>query len=95
MEERLVNVLKVHPQDNVVVALGDLSVGDELVSKEGALHLRARQPIPFGHKVAVVAIPKGQPVIKYGARIGVATRDIAPGEHVHTHNLVSERGVAE
>jgi hypothetical protein len=37
-------------------------------------------------------IPAGASVIKYGSAIGVATREIAPGTHVHTHNVSSARG---
>ena len=40
-----------------------------------------------GHKYAVKRIAKGEPVVKYGFPIGVATKDIAPGERVHTENL--------
>jgi len=40
-----------------------------------------------GHKVALRNINAGEHVIKYGYPIGVATADIANGEHVHTHNL--------
>ncbi|MEV6868203.1 altronate dehydratase family protein [Streptosporangium subroseum] len=43
--------------------------------------------IPAGHKVAVRAIAEGAPVRKYGEAIGIALRDIAPGSHVHLHNL--------
>ena len=46
--------------------------------------------IPTGHKMAVAPIPAGAKVIKYGAPIGSATRDIRPGEYVHTHNLASD-----
>lgn len=45
------------------------------------------EEVPRGHKVAVRQVPKGAPVHKYGHVIGYATQDIAPGEHVHTHNL--------
>ena len=40
-----------------------------------------------GHKYSRCAIAKGEFVIKYGNPIGHATEDIAPGEHVHTHNM--------
>ena len=43
--------------------------------------------IPPGHKVAVRAIRAGQPVRRYNQIIGTAKTDIAPGQHVHTHNL--------
>ncbi|MBQ6065509.1 MAG: altronate dehydratase [Clostridia bacterium] len=46
-----------------------------------------RVSLENGHKYAVRAIKQGEPVIKYGFPIGVASADIAPGEHVHTHNL--------
>ena len=43
--------------------------------------------VPPGHKIATRAIAKGQPVRRYDQIIGTATADIAPGQHVHTHNL--------
>jgi altronate hydrolase len=63
--------------DNVVTAVTPLEIG-----QEGATQL-----IPRGHKLATQAIPKGAPVIKYAQVIGYAAEDIAPGAHVHTHNL--------
>lgn len=48
--------------------------------------------IPFGHKFAIRPIAKGSPVIKYGFSIGTATADIRRGEHVHVHNVESQRG---
>ena len=45
--------------------------------------------VPMGHKTAIVPILQGAPIIKYGAPIGYATRDIAEGEHVHTHNTAT------
>ena len=47
----------------------------------------AAEAIPSGHKVADAADPAGEIVRKYGQVIGAATADIAPGAHVHTHNL--------
>jgi len=46
--------------------------------------------VPLGHKVAARAIAAGEKIIKYGAPIGSATRAIASGEHVHTHNVKSD-----
>jgi altronate hydrolase len=43
--------------------------------------------IPEGHKVATQVIAKGETIRKYGQIIGVASRDIKPGEHVHTQNM--------
>ena len=45
-----------------------------------------------GHKYARRAIAAGEAVVKYGMPIGHATRDIAPGEHVHGHNLATNLG---
>ena len=48
--------------------------------------------VPYGHKIAVRDIKKGELIIKYGEEIGAATRDIARGEYVHVHNLEALRG---
>lgn len=52
-----------------------------------AVTIRDLPGIPRGHKVAVRSVELGSQVRKYGQSIGVATRHIAPGEHVHSHNL--------
>jgi altronate dehydratase small subunit len=54
--------------------------------------VRVIERIPFGHKFAVRDIGRGQLVVKYGEPIGVATRDIKAGSHVHVHNVESGRG---
>ena len=46
-----------------------------------------KDPIPFGHKVCLKAINKGEAIIKYDQIIGFASQNINPGEHVHSHNL--------
>lgn len=57
----------------------------------GPRQLRAAAEIPPGHKVALVDLAAGAPVVKYGQAIGVATVAIGAGDHVHTHNLRSGR----
>jgi altronate dehydratase len=52
----------------------------------------ACQQIPAGHKIALSPIAAGERVLKYGEAIGCASQAIAAGEHVHVHNLRSERG---
>lgn len=52
-----------------------------------AVLLKAEGDIPAGHKIALRDIQAGEAVIKYGDPIGRAARDIAAGEHVHSHNL--------
>jgi altronate dehydratase small subunit len=80
----------------VATALSDLApdteVENPLPGAAATPRLTVRSPIPFGHKLALVPISRGQPVIKYGEVIGLATQDIAPGEHVHVHNVESQRG---
>ena len=48
--------------------------------------------IPYGHKLALCDIVKGEQITKYGEEIGVASHDIRKGEYVHVHNLDSMRG---
>ncbi len=79
----MANVIRLNLQDNVVVASLDIARG-EPVHGEG---VSALSDIPRGHKVATTPIGSGTAVLKYGQIIGFATRDIAPGDHVHSHNL--------
>jgi hypothetical protein len=85
-----VKLLHLHDGDNVAVALQPLAAGDVL---DG---VSVCDEIPAMHKIAVRAIKQGDKVRKYWQPIGVATRDIAPGEHVHSHNcgMIHSRQVA-
>lgn len=78
---------QIDPSDDVAVALAPLAAGDA-VDVAGA-RLELRDAVPKGHKLSLRAIAAGAEVRKYGWPIGRATRDIAPGEHVHTHNLAT------
>ncbi len=78
--------LHLNPTDPLVVALDDLQPGAPL----GPLGVTAAEPIAKGHKVAIAAITAGDHVRKYGQIIGTATASIAPGRHIHTHNLAFE-----
>jgi altronate hydrolase len=71
-----------NPADPIVVALRDVRQGDIVANS-----VEARTSVPAGHKIAIVPIATGAVVRKLGQVIGTATRPIAPGEHVHTHNL--------
>jgi len=77
-------------RDNVATALEPLDGGRMLRIGDAAVSIV--EPIPRGHKFALRAIQPGEPVVKYGSPIGTASADIAPGAHVHTHNLASARG---
>lgn len=71
--------------DDVAVAIRDLQSGTRL-RHDGRL-LTVSQSVPRGHKLAVRALPAGAAVRKYGQSIGLTTRAVAVGDHVHTHNL--------
>jgi altronate hydrolase len=78
-------LIRLNDADNVAVARVDLGAGQSCVV--AGTPLRVRDPIPAGHKLALEPIAPGQPVRKYGQLIGVSTRRIEVGEHVHGHNL--------
>jgi altronate hydrolase len=74
--------IELHPNDDVLIARNDLPAGSD-----AADGIRTLTDIPAGHKVARRAIAAGAPVRRYNQVIGYATEDIAPGAHVHTHNM--------
>lgn len=82
------------PRDNTATLLSDVRKGAVVRCLCGGerFELKARMDIPFGHKIAIRNIQNGTPVIKYGEEIGLASRDIVVGEHVHVGNCESERG---
>jgi altronate hydrolase len=79
------SVIVLNAGDNVAIARVALPAGHafEVAGRE----LQTRNAIPAGHKVAIEAIRTGAPVHRYGNVIGFATQDIAPGDHIHVHNL--------
>ena len=81
-------LIRLHARDNVAAATAAVDAGQTL-ELEGE-HIRAVEPIPTGHKMAIVEIGGGEKIIKYGEPIGSATCRIQPGQYVHTHNLKSD-----
>src|SRR5581483_4523248 len=77
--------IRLHPADDVAIALAPLARNRTIDIGERPVRLTA--DIGPGHKLALRAIEAGQPIRRYGQIIGFATRPIAPGDHVHTHNL--------
>ena len=82
--------------DNVGVAVvADIKKGDKLVGSclEDGLQTKveARDAIPLGHKVALKEFKKGEDVIKYGVPVGITTKPIGVGQHVHVQNIKSKR----
>lgn len=76
-----------HRRDSVGIAMRDLVEGEEIAIS--GLSLLLLEPIPAGHKFALAKHAPGDPVIRYGAQIGLAREAILPGQHVHSHNLVT------
>src|SRR5262245_2094611 len=73
------------PEDNVAVAARHLPAGHAFRHDGNLITLDQR--IGLGHKIALRPIRKGEPIYKYGQVIGFASRDVAPGELVHVHNV--------
>jgi altronate hydrolase len=86
MFEPLKHTLVMAAADTVALCLSDVAPGDSL--NEG--RIIARDAVPAGHKIALKPMACGEPVLKYGQVIGVASRDIQAGEHVHVHNVSHE-----
>ena len=87
------NAMIIDGKDNVAVAIEPIAKGDTVTylldGEEKSL--TALQDITIYHKLAVKDIAKGEPVVKYGEHIGIATCDIKAGEHVHEHNVEGHR----
>ena len=77
-------LIRIHPDDNVAVALGPVPAGTVF---DG---ITALTDIPQGHKMALKPLSAGEKVIKYGLPIGHATVSVAAGQWVHTHDMATD-----
>src|SRR5579875_2129759 len=83
-----------HEGDVVAVAVRDLGPGPAegaYLRGPASVRVEVREEIPLGHKLALADIAEGQDIIEYGQRVGIATKDIPRGGHVHVHNVRSAR----
>ena len=78
-------LIRIHPSDNVAVALTDIAVGEQLTAD--GQEVTAAENIARGHKIALRTIREGEPVVKYGNPIGIARTEIPAGAWVHVHNV--------
>ena len=87
------NAMIIDAKDNVAVAIEPIAKGDAAgyVCEGKEVSLPALEDITIYHKLATRDIAKGEPVVKYGEHIGVASSDIKAGEHVHVHNVEGHR----
>src|SRR5579872_1088864 len=81
-------VIHLNHADNIAIARAPLAAGQQ-IRVEGET-ITVEDPIPMGHKVALRAIPAGEPIVRYGQLMGRARIRIEPGRHVHTHNVAFE-----
>ena len=81
----LARVLKVHPADNVIVALRNLSAGEQISFDDAVYEL----PYAVGakHKFVTEDRNPGDPIHMYGVLVGKATQPIRRGEPITTFNL--------
>jgi len=82
------DVLRIHPNDNVCVALHPLSAGAEVVC--GSISFTLVEEIRLGAKLALIPMTAGTTILKFGEPIGSLTEDIGIGGYIHTHNLKSD-----
>ncbi len=78
-----------HPMDNVATVVEEIQPGEEVAAMLGSdvVTLRATETIPFGFKIALAEIARGEVILKYGEAIGKASATISRGALVHIHNL--------
>jgi altronate hydrolase len=68
-EKRLIGpIIRLHPNDNIVVARVDVGIGTEVPSE----NFTSRSQVPAGYKIAAKKILKGEPILKYNVTVGFA-----------------------
>ncbi|MBQ9543563.1 MAG: altronate dehydratase [Clostridia bacterium] len=82
-------IIRIEDRDSVAVCPFGLKKGES----DG--NITAQSDVPAGHKIALIDIEPGEKVFKYAYPIGHASKKIGAGEHVHSHNLVSDLGGTE
>ena len=92
MQDLKINAVCMDPKDSVVTVTVPVEPGDAVCWLWGKdrYSVTAVEKVPQYHKIAVKDAKKGEYVLKYGEKIGVATKEIKTGQHVHVQNLASE-----
>ncbi len=75
--------LRLHANDNIVIALRNIEAGTPVPGEE----ITAVTGVPTGYKLAARQISRGEPICKYNTVIGFAAEDTAPGTMMHSHNI--------
>jgi altronate hydrolase len=76
--------LRIHPDDNVLVALKDLTKGETILLDGQEFTLQ--EDVPAKHKFFIVDMPAGNEVIMYGVLVGKVQNDISKGKLMTTAN---------
>lgn len=86
--------IKIVGTDNIAVCLEDVKAGASVEVRLGQERwdVTANQDVPFGFKIALTDISKGEQIRKYGESIGIASANIKLGDMVHVHNLEGSKG---
>jgi altronate hydrolase len=86
-EKRMMGpVIRLHPNDNVVVARVDVPLGMSFETDVPGERITSKAQVTAGYKIATKKILKGKPILKYSVTVGFAHVDIEPGTMVHSHN---------
>ncbi|MFX3624975.1 MAG: UxaA family hydrolase [Ectobacillus sp.] len=84
-----------HKGDHVGVATSPIFAGEKVIGvymdDDSEVQVVSSHDVPLGHKIALVELEEGEPVLKYGIPIGVTTQKWEIGDYVHTHNIKTAR----
>lgn len=95
MQQEYPNAIRIDNNDNIAILVDEVKAGMKVLVKADntSITVISRDAIGKGHKIALKDIKKGEKIIKYGEPIGIATKNIQTGDHVHVHNVESIRGI--
>ncbi len=94
MSQTKSKVWVINTNDNVGTIVGDDAIVDTDIPIVGSMaaKLKVAEPVPYGHKIALMDLPARSPILKYGVVVGSLRSSVNKGEHVHSHNMESLRG---
>lgn len=81
-------ILKVHPDDNIIVALDTLKAGDEVEFNGSTIQLL--EDIPTKHKFSERDFAKDESILMYGVLVGKATKPIPKGSRIRRENVTHQ-----
>ena len=77
-------ILKIHPKDNVIVALADLTKGTD-ITFDGSVY-KLTEDIPAKHKIFMQDMKIGDQVFMYGVLVGTVQTTILKGSRMSIEN---------